>query len=65
MEDFEMPISTLIITACPESNLMDQAMRYCHFTVLKKPVQPVDLGRAVDGIMRRCRTGAYYSNPNA
>lgn len=50
--EHEMEIPTLVITAYPESDLMDSALSYGPLTVLKKPFHPVDLGMTVDGILR-------------
>ena len=51
MDDHQVDIQTMIITAYPESDLMDRAMKFGHFTVLKKPFDPEALRRAVEGML--------------
>jgi excisionase family DNA binding protein len=46
-----LSIQTLIITAHPESDLMARALSHGHFTVLKKPFDPENLRRVVDGLI--------------
>ena len=43
---------TMIVTAFPESDLMDRAMQHGHFTVLKKPFDPESLKKAVKGLLQ-------------
>lgn len=58
MSKMKIQIQTLIITAYPESDLMDKAMNYGHFTVLKKPFGPDELRRAVEGMLEGVTTHA-------
>jgi excisionase family DNA binding protein len=51
MVDRKIDIQTMIITAYPDSDLMDQAMRYGHFAVLKKPFGPDVLRKAVEELL--------------
>ncbi len=45
----------VIITAYGESRLMEQALAFAPFTVLKKPFSPGDILGAVNGLRRRAR----------
>ena len=51
MSKMRIDIQTLIITAYPESDLMERALEYGHFTVLKKPFEPEALRGAVEGVL--------------
>ncbi len=51
MASMRIEIPTLIITAYPESDLMERALKYGHFTVLKKPFDPEGLRCAVEGVL--------------
>jgi excisionase family DNA binding protein len=44
-------VSTIIFTAYPESDLMDQALRYSYITVLRKPCDPDEIRRAVSSVL--------------
>ncbi|MBW2262281.1 MAG: response regulator [Deltaproteobacteria bacterium] len=52
MAGHEVDVQTMIITAFPESDLMNKAMRYGHFTVLKKPFDPQAMKKAVEGLLQ-------------
>jgi excisionase family DNA binding protein len=51
MSQRQVEIATVIFTAYPESDLMDQALRYSHFTVLRKPCDPEEIRRAVGSVL--------------
>jgi DNA-binding NtrC family response regulator len=51
MSQRSIDIATVIFTAYPEGDLMDQALRYSHITVLKKPCDPEEIRRAVNSVL--------------
>jgi excisionase family DNA binding protein len=51
MASMKIEIPILIVTAYPESELMERALKYGHFTVLKKPFEPEGLRGAVEGVL--------------
>jgi excisionase family DNA binding protein len=51
MGERTLDIATVIFTAYPDSDLMDQALRYSHVTVLKKPCDPEEIRRAVSSVL--------------
>ena len=51
MTSMKIEIQTLIITAYPESDLMERALKYGHITMIKKPFGPDGLRGAVEGVL--------------
>jgi excisionase family DNA binding protein len=51
MSGRQLDIATVIFTAFPDSDLMDQALRYSYITVLKKPCDPEEIRRAVNSVL--------------
>ena len=51
MSEQAIDIATVIFTAYPDSDLMDQALRYSHITVLKKPCDPEEIRRAISSVL--------------
>ena len=51
MAKSDVSIATVVFTAYPDSNLMDKALRYGHFTVLKKPCDPDQIRGAIGAVL--------------
>lgn len=51
MNEHDLDVATIIFTAYPESDLMNEALRYSYITVLKKPCDPDEIRRAVSSVL--------------
>lgn len=51
MSEKSIDVATVIFTGFPDSDLMDQALRYSHITVLKKPCDPEEIRRAISSVL--------------
>ena len=61
MASMRIEIQTLIVTAYPESEFMERALKFGHFTVLKRPFWPEGLGGAVEGVLGGVEVGKIRS----